>query len=353
MKKRILALALALLTLSAVFAGCSSNKTADGSSSSGSDAAELEKVVVTEFRGVTWAPMYLAYELGYYADEGLDVELLRIDDGPNCFKSMHTGQSQFCILSQEVSLKAQEQNQRSSVVTTMLDTRYYAFVATSEIEKVEDLKGKTIFASTPGSAPYTFCVAILEEAGLEIGKDVTLVTLNKGAVVAALEKNEIQAAFINADNYTEADNVEGIHYLVDTRNPEDAAKYLRSESFPAEVILCTEKFKNENPETVQAFVNATCKGLDWLQNHTSEEAAEVLADLFSGMSQEALAEKLEIMRGAFSKNGYVTEEGQNAVVDFSLRSGIITNAISYEDMVDMSFVENAIANGYAPASDAE
>ena len=87
-----------------------------------------------------------------------------------------------------------------------------------------------------------------------------------------------------AVSYTHLDvykrQVEGIRYLVDTRRPEDAARYLKSDSFPAEVILCTEAYKNENPEIVQAFVNATCKGLDWLQNHTSQEAAEVLAELF-------------------------------------------------------------------------
>ena len=49
-------------------------------------------------------------------------------------------------------------------------------------------------------------------------------------------------------------------------------------------------------------------------------------------------------------DGYVSEEGQNAVVDFSKRSGIITSDLSYEDTVDMSFVEKAIENGYAQAN---
>ena len=347
MKKRILAMILAILTCLALFAGCSEDGNTEQNNTDENNEKELTPVTVAEFRGVTWVPMYLAYQLGYFKDEGLDLELVKINDGPVCFKSMQTGEADFCILSQEVSLKAEEQNQHSTVIATMLDTRYYAFVATSEIGSVEDLKGKTVFASTPGSAPYTFCVSIMEEAGLEIGKDVTLVTMDKGAVVAALQQGEIQAAFINADNYQEADNVEGIHYLVDTRNAEDAAKYLNSDSFPAEVILCTKEYGENNPETVQAFVNATCKGLDWLQEHTSEEAAAEVSELFSGMEEQALADKIEIMRGAFSKNGYVSEEGQNAVVDFCKRSGIITTDLTYEDTVDMSYVENAIKAGYA------
>ena len=65
MKKRISILLAAVLMFSALFAGCGNttnqNSTPSGSSSS---TGELQKVVVTEFRGVSWTPMYLAYQLG-------------------------------------------------------------------------------------------------------------------------------------------------------------------------------------------------------------------------------------------------------------------------------------------------
>lgn len=374
MIKRLISLSCAAALCLTLFTGCSAKEETTTTTAAQTTAAEttaaqaeetkaaeteaetvaekkdLGKLTVAEFRGMTWAPMYIAYQNGYFEEEGLEIELLRIDDGPNCFKGMHAGQNDICILSQEVALKAEEQGQHSTALVTMLDTRYYAFVATEEIQSVADLKGKTVFASTPGSAPYTFCVAVMEEAGLEIGKDVTLVNLNKGAVVAALEKNEVQAVFINADNFQEADNVDGLHYLVDTRNDEDAAKYLKSEEFPAEVIYAAKEFAAENPEKMQAFVNGVVKGLDWLQNHTSEEAAEVIADLFSPMEKDVIASKIEIMRGAYSKNGYISEAGENAVVDFAKRSGIISTDLKYEDMVDMTYVNNAIEAGYAPAN---
>lgn len=344
--KRVFTSALAAVVVLALLTGC----TADNGPG---NQDELTKVRVTEFRGMTWAPMYIAYQNGYFEDEGLEVELVRIPSGPNCFRAMHSGQSEFCILSQEVALKAQEEGVRSTNLATMLDTRYYAFVATEEIRSVEDLRGKTAYASDPGSAPYTFCVAVMEEAGLEIGKDVTLVSMDKGAIMTALETGEIQAAFINADNYTEADSVEGLHYLVDTRNPADAAHYLRADSFPAEVILSTEAYKNANPEVVQGFVNAVCKGLDWLQSNSSADAAKLIAELFSGMTEDVILEKIEIMRGAYSVNGYISPEGEAAVVDFSVRSGIISpdflEKYPYEEIVDMSFVNNAIEAGIVPS----
>ena len=342
MKTKLVTLTLAVMMLAVLFSGCG-KKESKNDSKNGSK--ELTKVVVSEFRGISWSPMYIAYQLGYYKEEGLDIELLKIDDGPNCFRGMHAGESDFCILSQEVSLKAQEQGMKSTFVTTMLDTRYYAFAAKADIKSVADLKGKTVFASTPGSAPYTFCVAILEEAGLEVGKDVTLVTMDKGAVIAALDKGEVQAGFVNADNFKEADQIDGLHYLVDTRKTKDASKYLRNDSFPAEVILCTTKYKDAHPKQVQAFVNATCKGINWLQENSSEEAAKVIGELFPGMTKEIIAEKIELMRGAFSKNGYISKDGEQAVLDFCKRSGIITKDMPYEDVVDMSFLDNAIKAG--------
>lgn len=343
--KSVIKIALVAVMALALVTGCTANN--------GKDNQELTTVRVTEFRGMTWAPMYIAYQKGYFAEEGLDLQLVKIDDGPNCFRAMHSGESEFCILSQEVALKAQEEGVRSTNLATMLDTRYYAFAAPDKIESVKDLRGKTVFASTPGSAPYTFCVAVMEEAGLEIGKDVTLVTMDKGAVVAALKAGEVQAAFINADNFTEVDSLDGLHYLVDTRDPEDAAHYLKSDSFPAEVILSTEAYKDSNPETVQSFVNAICKGLDWLQKNSSDDAAKLIAELFPSMTEDVIAHKIEIMRGAYSANGYISPEGETAVVDFSVRSGIISSDFSeqypYDEIVDMSFIENAIEAGLVPS----
>lgn len=345
--KRVLTIALAAVMVLALLTGCTANN-------GPGNQHELTKVRVTEFRGMTWAPLYIAYQLGYFEEEGIDLELIKIDSGPDCFRAMHAGQAEYCILSQEVALKAQEEGVRSSFIATMLDTRYYAFAAMEEISSVEDLRGKTVYAGAPGSAPYTFCVAIMEESGLEIGKDVTLVTLNKGATMTALLSGEVQAAFVNADYYTEADNVEGLHYLVDTRNPADAAHYLKSDSFPAEVIVTTEDYKNTNPEAVQAFVNAVCKGLDWLQQNSSEDVAKLIAELFSSMTEDVIVEKIEIMRGAYSPNGYISTAGEAAVVDFSIRSGILSSNFSekypYEEIVDMSFIDNAIEAGLVPSN---
>ncbi len=331
--KKIVALLLAV-TIMFSLVGCT--KTADAKKEDG-----LTDIKIAEFRGLTWSALYVAYQNGYFQEEGLNPELLKIDDGPNAFQGMHAGEAEFCIISQEVPLKAQEKGIESVFITTMLKTRYYAFVGGKGITSIDQLKGQNVFASTPGSAPYTFCLAVLREAGLEPGKDVTLVQMNKGAVMAALDKGEVKAAFVNMDNYVEADNVEGLTYLVDTRREEDVKKYLKSEEFPGEVIAVTKKFCDENPQTVQSFVNAIAKGVRWIEGHSSAEVANLISPLFSGMKPEILEKKIEVLRGAMSSTGYISEEGQKAVENMAIDAQVIKSNFKYSDIVRMEFVEKA------------
>lgn len=283
---------------------------------------------------------YVADELGYFADENLDVEFVLYDDGPIAFQGMHGGDSQFTLLSQEPVLKAQEEGLKSKLIYTALDTRLYGFVAKPEIENVADLKGAAIFAGMPGSSPYSFVSAILRENGLDPQKDVTFVDMSYGASMAALSNDQIQASYINADNRVDIRGMDmEVNFLADTLVAEDREKYLKSEEFPGEIIVTTEKYATENPETVQSFVNAVSKATDWINSAESAEVAEILLPYYDGTSIETLTERVDVIKPALTKTGFISEAGQQAVIDFNIETGTIKEAIPYGDIVDMTFVE--------------
>ena len=157
--------------------------------------------------------------------------------------------------------------------------------------------------------------------------------------MAALENGQIQGSYINVDNRVEVSQMD-VNILVDTVRPEDAEKYLKSEVFPSEIICTTEKFAEENPETVQAFVNAVSKATEWMDEHSGEEIAEVLAPYYEGTEQSVLAEKMDILKESITQTGYIGEEEEMAVEEFCMGNGVITEQIPYEDIVDMTFVNN-------------
>ena len=77
MKTKLVTLTLAVMMLAVLFSG-SGKKESKNDSKNGSK--ELTKVVVSEFRGISWSPMYIAYQLGYYKEEGLDIELTVLEE---------------------------------------------------------------------------------------------------------------------------------------------------------------------------------------------------------------------------------------------------------------------------------
>ncbi|EGW36924.1 ABC transporter substrate-binding protein [Desulfosporosinus sp. OT] len=331
--KRFIAMMLIMVMSVTLLIGCGTKETATKTANQ-----DLTKVVISEFRNLSWSAVYVAYQNGYFQEEGIAPEFALYKDGPIAFQGMHGGDSQFCLLSQEPVLKAEQEGLNSSIIYTVLDTRLYGFVGAKDVKSVKDLKGQVVFAGMPGSAPYSFVSAILREGGLDPQKDVTFVNMDYSASMSALSQGKIKASYINVDNRVEIQHMD-VHMLVDTSKPSDADKYLKADIFTGEIIATTGEFAAKNPKTVQGFVNAVNKGTKWINEHSAEEVAKLISPLFQGMTEDVLAKKIAILKGSITKTGYISEESQTAVENFAINTGVIKAAIPYNQIIDMQFVK--------------
>ncbi len=333
--KKILAMSMALVLGLAGLTGCS-KKTQASQDPSESDNKELTKVVISEMRGESWIPVYAAEMLGYFKEEGLDTEWVVFKDGPVAFQGMHAGDSQFSMLSTEPVLRAQEEGLESKIVLSTVKNKQYIFATSPEIKSAADLKGKPVFAGMPGSAPYSFVLAILEEAGLN-ENDVQWVNLEYGAALAALEQGSLAGSFFDGIHINELKKLNA-NILVNTSDPAQHEALYGSKFYESQMVTVTKEFAEKNPETVQKFVNAVIKAMKWQSEHSDKELAELVAPMFEGRDLE---ETVSILRGALSNDGYFSEEGYNAIEKFALAQGLIKAPIGYETIIDMSYVEKA------------
>ena len=173
--------------------------------------------------------------------------------------------------------------------------------------------------------------------------DVSFINMEYNAAVIALGEGTIDGAFIdiyNKDTLLAA--MPDANILVDATDPETHKEMFGSEVCQTAIVTCTKAFAEENPETVQKFVNAHVKALKWINEHTSEEVAELLLPMFEGMTQEELASKFETVKGTFSETGEITPEGYAPVEEFCLEQGLIENEIPYEDIVATQFMNTAL-----------
>lgn len=326
MRQKTIAIALAMVMVAAFFAaGCTSQN--------GQESA-LEKVVVSELRSEFWLPVYLAQELGYFEDEGLDVEFVTYKDGPVALMGMLAGDSDFCMLSLEPVLRVYDQGKESKVIMATLQNKPYMFASRAEIQQVSDLKGTVIFAGMPGSAPYLFVESILTEAGLDPAIDVTFANLEYGAAVAALSNGSVDAAYVSAIRKPDVLAIGG-NILVDATDPAQHKRIYGSEKYESSIVVVNSEFATARPEVVQKFASAAVKAMAWLAEHSDEEVASTVGTLLPNLEPGYIG----ALRSSYSPDGYISKDGYATVVDFSLKTGIITEPIPYEQIIDMSFIK--------------
>ncbi|WP_031482398.1 ABC transporter substrate-binding protein [Maridesulfovibrio frigidus] len=300
---------------------------------------ELTKVVFAEaVRGEGWLPIYLAQELGYFKDEGIDPKFVTFRDGPVALMSLLNGDAQFCIIGFEPVLMAFDKGEESKVILTTLDSQPYTFVSRSGLKDIKDFKGKVVFGGMAGSAPYYFVKTALRNAGIDPDKEVTFANLNYGAELVAMSKGDLDGGYVRATRFVQVDEIGG-NVLVDATDPAQHKKIYGSELFQATVVQVSDEYIKEHPEVVQGFTNAVYKAIKWQNAHSDAEVAKVVSPFFPGRNIDAPL--IKVLRRCLSEDGQFSEEGYRAVVDFCIANGVIKKDIPMSASVDQTFIKKA------------
>jgi NitT/TauT family transport system substrate-binding protein len=297
----------------------------------------LTRLTVAELRSEFWLPAYLAETLGFYKEEGLEIKFITTKDGPVAFQGMHAGSADLTMLSTEPVFRAQAMGLESIIIMSILTNKPYMFVGSPAIKDVKQLKGKTIFAGAPGSAPHSFALSILAIAGMK-DTDVNWAQMEYGASLAALEKGHIEASYIRSTAKKEIAAI-GANILVDVSDPVKHQEIYGTSRYESTIVTGTKKFIRENPETIQKFANAVVRAMIWLNQNTNEAAAEKALPMFQAGNMGADA--IGYLRPSLSIDGFITPEGHKTIASFCRAEGIIDRDIPYDEVNDMSFVKNA------------
>ena len=299
----------------------------------------LTRLVVAELRSEFWLPAYLAETLGYYKEEGLEVQFVTTKDGPVAFQGMHAGSADLTMLSTEPVFRAQAKGLESIIILSTLTNKPYMFISAPSITEVKQLKGKTIFAGAPGSAPHSFALSILAKEGLK-DTDVKWAQMEYGASLAALEKGHIDACYLRSTAKNEAAAIKA-NILVDVSDPKQHQALYGTSRYESTIIVGTKRFVRQNPETIQKFANAVVRAMIWLNKNSDEEAAKIALPLFP--AGNISADSIGYLRSSLSKDGLISEEGHKTIVAYCRAAGIIDRDIPYDEVYDMSFVRKAYA----------
>ena len=239
--------------------------------------AQETKVAVGISGWTGFAPLTLAKEAGIFRKNGLDVTIKKIPQ-----KDRHLAVASGDIQCAATTVETWIVWNANGVATTQifqLDKSYGAdgMVVKGHIQKIADLKGKTVAASAPGTAPYFTLAWMLKKNGLS-PKDVKIVNLEPQAAANAMIAG---TADLDAAMTYEP-------YLSAVRAKPEAGKIIATTlDYPMvmDTFGCTPKFLAENPKAAKALADAYFDAVEMIKAEPKKSFEIMGADVKQSAEQ--------------------------------------------------------------------
>ncbi|NLM49410.1 MAG: ABC transporter substrate-binding protein [Clostridiaceae bacterium] len=343
--KKLAELLLALSLFTGVLAGCGSNSANLNSNENPNQIAQKEpdKITVQSL----WLPqgqfagLYVAKELGFYEDEGIDVTILPGGTDVSSEEQVENDVAQVGVAFYSSVLTYQEGGYDFiNVFQTFKESpQYLVAKAGSGITSGKDLKGKKV-GSWFGGRQYEF-YALAQKYGYDIQKDINWVqqdyTMDQFIsgeidVASAMSYNEY---LLLLENFKEEEinvidmNKEGVAMLEDC-------------------LFVKRSWAEKNRDLLVRFLRATIKGWKYTAENP-EKAAEIVHEIGQTSSLQHQINMIKkviefvIPKGSDSdKIGYLDREKIQQTIDLGFNTGLIKNKIDIDKSIDSSYWEEAI-----------
>lgn len=322
-----------LISLVMVFAlsACGSGKSETQSTEDG-----LTKVTLGMVPWPAFEMFYLAEEKGIFEKNGLDVDIQEFSSTTDNSSAFVGGQLDFCTYASSESIAPFAEGADFKVVLLADKSNgCEGLVATSDIKKVADLKGKTV-ATQYCSVDHLLLLTLLKENGMSID-DINMVDMSIENAGNSFIAGQCDAACIWDPYFSQAKDKGGTVLYSTADNPD----------IISDVLAASGEMVENNPEVVEAMVKSYYEAADYWREHT-DEANEFMASKL-GVSKEEFASQIEgliipdtkMALEAFTPAEDYTYWGytQNTVEKFMNEMGVIETDADCGEMIDSSFVE--------------
>ena len=281
-----------------------------------------------------FAPLTLAKEAGLFKKHGLDVTLKKIPQ-----KDRHLALASGDIQCAATTVETWIVWTANGIPTTQifqLDKSYGAdgMVVKPGIAKISDLKGKTVAASAPGTAPYFTLAWMLKKNGLSV-KDVNVVNLEPQAAA-----NAMIAGTANLDAAMTYEP-----YLSAVREKPEAGKIIATTlDYPMimDTVGCTPKFLAENPKAARAMADAYFDALAMIKADPAKSFEIMGADVKQSADKfEASQKNLRWQDRAANQKFFASEHAQfsKEAAELLLEAGIIKQLPDMSKLADPQYVK--------------
>ena len=335
MTKKILCLFLtAALVVCSLCACAKQNRAGDGTD--GRTPVVLNEVAHSIF----YAPMYVAIEEGYFAEEGIDLKLVTGFGADKTMTALLSGEADIGFMGSESTIYTYKEGASDYAVNfAQLTQRAGNFLVSRE--PIDDfswnmLIGRDVLGGRAGGMPEMVFEFILKKNGIDPAADLSIdQSIDFGATAAAFSGGQGDFT-VEFEPHATSLEEKGDGYVVASLG-EDSG-YVPYTAFSAR-----KSYIAAHPEVIQSFTDALQKGMDYVQSHTSAEIAEVIAPQFAETDLGTITTVVDryASQDTWKSDLIFEEESFDLLQNILEEAGELDGRVPYADLVDTTYAQKA------------
>ena len=338
--KKFIVLVLAFVFVSSVLCGCKK--------SNGLTKVQLNEVAHSIF----YAPQYVAIELGYFKEEGIDLELVNGLGADKTMTAVLSGEADIGFMGSESSIYVYSQGQSDYVVNFAgLTQRAGNFLVARDLQvnpeefEWKDLIGKTVIGGRVGGMPEMVFEYILEKNNIDPLTELTIEPDKDLNIIKNIDFGNTAQAFASGQGDFTIEFEPGATGL----EKENAGKVVASlgvasGKVPYTAYSAKKSYIEKNEDTIQKFTNAIQKGLDYVNSHSPEEIAKVIAPQFKETDLETITKIVtRYYEQQTWKEDLVLQQDSFELLESILKeAGELEKDVPYDKLVTTKYANEAV-----------
>ncbi len=290
---------------------------------------------------VFYAPQYVAMELGFFADEGLEIELTNGGGADKVMTAVVSGGADIGLAGPESCIYIHAQGKDDlPVIFAQLTKRDGSFVVgrTQEDFDWEDLRGRTILGGRKGGVPEMTLEYVMKQHGVVPQEDAVVDTSVQFSMMAgAFTGGQGDYVTLFEPTATEVERA-GHGYILCSVGE-------ASGEIPYTAYFASRSYMDAHPEVIQGFTNAIARAQEWIETHTDREVAEAMAAQFPDTPLETLEAVTARHRqiDAWNDTPVMTREALERLETVMTEAGELDESawVDFDALVDNGYAERS------------
>ncbi len=299
--------------------------------------SNLKKVKVAEVtHSVFYAPQYVAHGLGYFEDEGLDVELILVPGADKVTAAVLSGDVNIGFCGSEATIYVYQQGEENHLVNfaglTKRDGSFLVSRKKYDNFSLKDIKGKDVIGGRKGGMPEMTFEWALRENGIDPVKDVNIDTSIAFAAMGGAFIGGIGDFVTLFEPNALKIEQEGYGYVVASIGELGGV-------VPYTAYNAKKSYIESNPKIIEGFTKAIQKGLDYVHNNDAKTITEVIIEYFPDTSMNDLTKIVDRYQkiDSWFNTTFIEEENFEHVQTIMKSAKELKDSAPYNKLVDNTY----------------